>query len=382
MLVLLLLWGLPIATKADQAPQLLGEKGILFWDQEQKLSGYPNIHKIFPSRLIKGTEEPSLLPKSGAALSDFSYSYKGKMLDITDYFNQLNTTGLIVVKDKQVVLEQYALGHSKEKTWISFSIAKSVVSMLFGAAIKDGYINSVNDKATEYLPSLSRGAYNNVTIKDLLQMSSGVDWNEDYEDPNSDVASSPFRILQLLDYMDNLDSKSDPGKIFNYNTGETNLAGAVLRAAIGNNLSTYLHKKIWAPFGMESDAHWMLDEVDGVEYGGCCINATLRDYARLGLFAMHNGTLASGQQVLPDGWMKESTTSSPGSNIYGYYWWLKPNSSFRATGVFGQFIWIDPKENLVVAVHSAWDHAWRDAYYEHTEKLISSISAHLNKIQL
>ena len=171
--------------------------------------------------------------------------------------------------------------------------------MLYGAAIKDGYIESVNDLASTYLPSLSEGAYKNTTIKNILQMASGVKWNEDYEDLDSDVASSPIQILDLIQYMGNLKKLHPAGTHFNYNTGETNLAGAVLRAAIGNNLSTYLHKKIWEPFGMESDAFWMLDEADGVEYGGCCLNATLRDYARLGLYALRHGELSPGNGSLP-----------------------------------------------------------------------------------
>ena len=215
--------------------------------------------------------------------------------------------------------------------------------MLYGAAIKDGYIESVNDLASTYLPSLSEGAYKDTTIKNILQMASGVKWNEDYEDLDSDVASSPIQILDLIQYMGNLKKQHPPGTHFNYNTGETNLAGAVLRAAIGNNLATYLHKKIWEPFGMESDAHWMLDEADGVEYGGCCLNATLRDYARLGLYALRHGELSPGNGSLPDNWMLDSTSPSEGAGYYGYYWWLRPNGSYRATGIFGQFIWVDPR---------------------------------------
>jgi CubicO group peptidase (beta-lactamase class C family) len=360
----------------------MATKSLLFWTPEQQLLGYPHIPEIFNTRQIQHSSTILKLPKSKASLDDFSYIHKGKVKTLNDYFEQLNTTGLIVIKNGDVVFEQYALDHAPDKTWISFSVAKSVVSMLYGAAIKDGYIKSVDDKAVNYLPSLRGGAYANVTIKNLLQMSSGTDWNEDYEDPYSDVASSPINILKLIDYMGRLDKKERPGKRFNYNTGETNLAGAVLRAAIGNNLATYLHKKIWEPFGMESDAYWMLDEADGVEYGGCCINATLRDYGRLGLFALSNGTLSNGKQVLPDGWMNESTTPSLGARYYGYYWWLRQNNIYRATGVFGQFIWVNPKEQMVVAIHSAWDKAWRKDHDDQTAKLISSISNHLNKVRL
>ena len=270
----------------------MSAKSLLTWTPEQQLEGYPNINRIYYTRKIEASSQILELTGAEASLDDFTYVHQGEPKTINDYFDQLNTTGLIVLKNGELVFEKYALGHTEDQTWISFSVAKSVVSMLYGAAIKDGYIKSVDDLASTYLPSLREGAYKDTTIKNILQMASGVKWNEDYEDPESDVASSPIQILDLIEYMGDLEKLHQPGTHFNYNTGETNLAGAVLRAAIGNNLSTYLHKKIWQPFGMESEAYWMLDEADGVEYGGCCINATLRDYARLGLFALNKGVLA------------------------------------------------------------------------------------------
>ena len=360
----------------------MSAKSLLTWTPEQQLEGYPNINRIYYTRKIEASSQILELTRAEESLDDFTYVHQGEPKTINDYFDQLNTTGLIVLKNGELVFEKYALGHTEDQTWISFSVAKSVVSMLYGAAIKDGYIKSVDDLASTYLPSLREGAYKDTTIKNILQMASGVKWNEDYEDTKSDVASSPIQILDLIEYMGDLEKLHQPGTHFNYNTGETNLAGAVLRAAIGNNLSTYLHKKIWQPFGMESEAYWMLDEADGVEYGGCCINATLRDYARLGLFALNKGTLATGEQILPEDWMQESTNPSSGANYYGYYWWLRPNNSYRATGIFGQFIWVDPKEELVVAIHSAWNKAWRRDHDEHTSKMVSSISNYLNRKSL
>ena len=360
----------------------MSAKSLLTWTPEQQLEGYPNINRIYYTRKIEASSQILELTRAEENLDDFTYVHQGEPKTINDYFDQLNTTGLIVLKNGELVFEKYALGHTEDQAWISFSVAKSVVSMLYGAAINDGYIKSVDDLASTYLPSLREGAYKDTTIKNILQMASGVKWNEDYEDPESDVASSPIQILDLIEYMGDLEKLHQPGTHFNYNTGETNLAGAVLRAAIGNNLSTYLHKKIWQPFGMESEAYWMLDEADGVEYGGCCINATLRDYARLGLFALNKGALATGEQILPEDWMQESTNPSSGANYYGYYWWLRPNNSYRATGIFGQFIWVDPKEELVVAIHSAWNKAWRRDHDEHTSKMVSSISNYLNRKSL
>jgi CubicO group peptidase (beta-lactamase class C family) len=178
--------------------------------------------------------------------------------------------------------------------------------------------------------------------------------------------------------MSQLKKKSPAGEVFNYNTGETSLAGALLRAAVGNNLSVYLQRKIWQPFGMESDANWLLSAADGEEIGGCCISATLRDYGRLGLFALANGRLKDGTAILPEGWMGESVAASKGSKGYGYYWWLQEKGAYAAEGVFGQFIWVDPKRNVVIAMQSAWPSAWEDAYEVEVIELFQDMAAWLD----
>jgi CubicO group peptidase (beta-lactamase class C family) len=184
-------------------------------------------------------------------------------------------------------------------------------------------------------------------------MSSGVAWNEDYADPESDLNSASWDTLGLYEYLRHKPRVSEPGVVFNYNTAETNLVGTLLRSAIGNNLSTYLSEKIWRPFGMESDANWLLNEPGGGESGGCCISATLRDYGRIGLFALSNGQLEDGTRVLPDDWMSDSTAPSRGNGGYGYLWWLLEDGIYRASGIFGQGIYINPGKNVVIALHSA-----------------------------
>jgi CubicO group peptidase (beta-lactamase class C family) len=250
-----------------------------------------------------------------------------------------------------------------------------VVSMLIGAAIADGYINSVDDPVTRYLPLLAGGSYDAVSVKNVLQMASGVKWNEDYADPKSDVASTPPGNLPLLRYMSARPRETTPGEKFNYNTGETNLAGALLRSAIGNNLATYLSHKIWRPFGMEKDADWMLHEPAGGEVGGCCIMATLRDYARIGIFAMNGGVLRDGTRVLPENWMADSVAPSKGSAGYGYYWWLRDNGTYAGVGIFGQMVWIDPKSKIVIVTHSAWPKATDRELSLHRGLLIEALAA-------
>ncbi len=347
----------PTTTVAAQEVLLSGE-GILFWSPEQQITGYRGIDKLYPTRKITAGQHAYPLIPAARDLSDFRYRYDGKRLSLDDYIRDMHVAGMIAVKDGRVVLERYGLGNDANSRWISFSVAKSVVSMLIGAAIKDGYFRGVDDLVVDYLPQLKGGGYDTVTIKNILQMASGVAWNEDYDDADSDVANAPGGTLPLFGYMRGLPADAAPDEKFNYNTGETNIAGALLRAAIGNNLATYLTSKIWQPFGMESDASWMIEAPGGVEFGGCCINATLRDYARIGIFAMRDGVLPNGARVLPEGWMQESTAPSNAFDGYGYYWWLFfGDGVYAALGVFGQLIYVDPAKDLVIAMHSAWPEA-------------------------
>lgn len=368
----------PLLAFAQNNADLLGSEHILFWTPEQQQSGYSSIAELGSTRLIKASENPLKLLVSDASLAGVQHVYQGKASSIDDFMQRTRTAGLLVLHDQQIVLEKYALGHAEDKPWISFSISKSVVSLLFGAAIKDGLIKDVNERITDYLPHLKGGAYADVRIKDLLQMASGVAWSEDYADPDSDVANAPYGPPALFTYMSQLEKKSPAGQVFNYNTGETSVAGALLRAAVGNNLSVYLQRKIWQPFGMESDANWLLSAPDGEEIGGCCISATLRDYGRLGLFALANGRLADGTSVLPDGWISQSTAASKGSQGYGYYWWLQEGGAYAAEGVFGQFIWIDPNRKVVIAMQSAWPSAWDDDYEAEVIGLFQEIAVRLD----
>ena len=249
--------------------------------------------------------------------------------------------------------------------------------MLVGAAIQDGYIKSVDDKVTDYIPHLKGSSYADATIRDVLQMASGIEWNEDYDDPKSDVNTMPFGILDIFKVLGEKPRVVEPGEKFNYNTAETNLVGAILRAAIGNNLSTYLTEKIWVPFGMESDASWALHGPGQGEVGGSMINATLRDYGRLGLFAMHEGVLDDGSRILPEGWMKESTSPSKGYAGYGYLWWLR-NGAYAAQGAFGQLIYINPDQKLVITMHGAWEKAWSPVYYAHQWAFVDKVQAYID----
>ena len=249
--------------------------------------------------------------------------------------------------------------------------------MLIGAAIADGYITSVEEPVVNYLPRLRDSGYADASIRDLLQMASGVAWNEDYADPETDVASANYATLPLYEHLRGQAKVAPAGERFNYNTAETNLAGTLLRSAIGNNLSVYLQEKIWHPFGMADAAEWNLTELGGGEFGGCCINATLRDYGRLGLFALAEGRLANGTRVLPEGWMAQSTAPSRGYDGYGYFWWLLDGPAYTAYGIFGQTIYVNPKSGVVIATHGAWNQATGRSYGERRLAAFAAIEAAL-----
>jgi CubicO group peptidase (beta-lactamase class C family) len=326
----------------------------LFWTPEQQVAGYRNMARIFPTRRITAGATPLALPYAKVDLNSVKIHHAAGVMTTDEYFKRQSVAGLLVIKNGEIVYERYGLGNTENSVWGSYSVAKSVTSMLVGAAIRDGYIASVDEKVSDYLPRLKGSSYDQSTIRNILQMSSGVQWDEDYADPKSDINSNDWwATLGTYEYLGKKSRDSAPGEVFNYNTAETNLVGTVLRSAIGNNLATYLTEKIWRPFGMESDANWVLTEVGGGEWGGCCISATLRDYGRLGLFALADGRLADGTSVLANDWIAESTSPSKGNSGYGYLWWLHDDGNFSARGIFGQGIYVNKEEGVVIALHSA-----------------------------
>ena len=357
-------------------------QSILFWDTEKKIEGFKNIRELLPTRIINKSDYPLSLSYGLDDFSDISYRYKNNTYTIQDYINKFKVGGLIILRNGKILHEEYNFGNNQESRWISFSVTKSVTSMLLGAAIKDGFIKNVEEPVVTYLPHLIDSSYRDVTIKQVLHMSSGIKWNEDYTDPYSDVSlASGLNSLELYSYLNKLGKSSNPGEKFNYNTGEANLIGGIVRSAIGNNLSTYLEQKIWKPFGMEHDAYWVLDNDYSLELGGCCINATLRDYSRIGLFAMNKGITPEGVAVLPANWIDESTNPSNNLKYYGYQWWLDgpEYESFYADGIFGQFIWIDPSSKIVVAMQSVWDSAASQESMDHRRNFMIALIQKINK---
>ena len=342
-----------------QTPVRSGTPSILVWKGDKQAVGYRTIETIYKTHTIRRGTKVHPLPKAARQI-DPTFDYDGKHWTIDSYMAAYRVSGLLVLKDGKVVLERYGLGRKPTDRWTSFSVAKSVTSTLVGAAIQDGKIKGLGAPVTDYIPELKGSAYDGVTVRQMLMMSSGVKWNEDYVDPNSDVAQAGTKILEpgvdpMVSYLRKLPRSNPPGTKFNYNTGETDLVGILVSNAVHKPLATYASEKIWKPYGMERDAVWMTD-LAGHERGGCCISMTLRDYARVGQFILDGGK-AGGKQIVPIGWTTEATAKqiendTPGGG-YGYFWWIRPDR-YEAVGIFGQSISTFRNQRIVIVQNAAW----------------------------
>ncbi len=337
---------------------------------------FANIDSIYPTRELHASSNPyPLATKIKSALLDTAYYVGDSEYKISDFLKLEPLMGLLLVKGDTIQLEHYAPDHSAETSWISFSITKAITSTLIGAAINKGFIDNLEDTVADYLPRMRGTPYEGVTLKNILQMSSGIAFNEDYEDPESDVIrAGRLQGTALTDYLSLLPRRHVQGEYFNYSTGESNLLGEILRSAIGNNATTFLDHNIWQSFGMEHKGNWLLATPGGGETGGCCVSASLRDYARFGIFAKNGGVQQSGERSLARTWIREATTPSESNPEYGYQWWLYPNGAFAAGGIFGQMIYIDPARDVVIALHSNAPAAVDTTYHAHYYSAINALA--------
>ncbi|EHP39608.1 beta-lactamase [Cupriavidus basilensis OR16] len=361
------------------------ETNMLFWTQDQRDARFRQIEKFAPGNVVAAGGAVRELPK-GTAFPE-TLTVGGKPLTMDAYMAAQRHAGLIILQDGKVRFERYALGFGPQERWTSFSVAKSLASTLVGAAVKDGYLKSIDDPITRYIPELGGSGYDGVTIRQVLTMTSGVKWNEDYADPKSDVAlfndvkAEPGMDV-TVSYMRKLPREAAPGSKWVYKTGETNLIGVLVSKATGKTLSAYLSEKIWKPYGMAADAIWVTN-ASGNEISGCCISARLSDYARFGQFILEGG-IAAGKPVLPANWLASATTKQADIGVpgrgYGYQWWTYDDGSVAAQGIFGQGIFIDPKRKLVIASNGDWPKATmpdsagpqRQAFYKAVQAAVDS----------
>ncbi len=352
----LLLGGCDYVKFAMHAPH---DRNVLQWTVEQRDFAFRHLEAL-PSVTYHTMKRGASVHQFGAgpalALNavDAATPY-----DLDGFMAKQRAVALLVVVDNKQRLERFGMGYGATDRWTSFSVAKSFTSTLLGAAIRDGAIKGVDQPVTDIIPAFKDTAYDGVTIRQILTMTSGVKWNEDYADPQSDVAkfdkvkADPGEEA-IVTYMKHLPREAAPGTKWVYKTGETNLIGAIVMRATGKPMAQYLSEKVWAPYGMEADGFWVLDTT-GHEIGGCCISGTIGDYARFGQF-MLDGGVAGGKPVLPDGWIKEAThIQAPigdKARGYGFQWWTFADGSYTARGLFGQAIFVDPARHIVIAIQA------------------------------
>ncbi len=338
----------------------------LFTGADQ-VQNFRRMASIFPVHTLPAAAHPAPF-ESGSPMSlPETYRYDGQSRSTEQFLKTTDTTGLLVLKDSQVVYEKYWRGVDAGTHWISFSLCKSFVSALVGIAVSEGSIKSIEDPVTQYLPDLRGSAYDGVRIKDILQMSSGASWNEDYSDPSSDINrfAKTFAFGGSFDaFVKTLKKDRAPGTFNRYNSMDTQVLGMLLRRVTHRSLTDYLSEKLWQPLGMDSGAEWIVDD-EGSEFAAGGLNATLRDYARLGELYRRQG-LWNGKQLVDANWVKASITpdaphlqpgvrsSSDSGFGYGLQWWVPDNSgAFSGIGIYNQFIYVSADRRIVIAKISA-----------------------------
>lgn len=333
---------------------------ILGWTPDQTITNFKHLDQLFPVRTVPHGLSTLELPRGEPI--DPIVPVEGRRLTVDQLMDEYRITGVIALHHGCIVLERYAHGRTAQDRWFSASAAKSITSTLLGAAIRDGRIGSVDDPITRYIPELkSVPAFDGVTLRHLMTMSPGLLFSESTTDPTSDFARTDGGELidgrpPIVSYAMKLKRAHPPGTVEDYQTIDADLIGIALsRVLKGRTVSDYLSEKVWRPAGMEADANWVLDKA-GIERVGCCISATLRDYARFGLF-IAKGDAGPAGTVLPAGWIDEARravwpATDRGSG-YGWFWWVREDGGYEAVGAYGQSVTIYPKDDVVIAVNAA-----------------------------
>lgn len=350
--------------KIDRASTI----STLFTGAEQ-YENFNRMKALFPTGEMTPSDKVFQFGEGRQISLPISFEYNGESRSMQTFMQETDTSALLVLKDGDVVFEEYWLTGGRDVQWLSMSVAKSFVSAAVGIAISEGHIASIDEPVTQYVPSLIGSAYDGVRIKDVLQMSSGAAWNEDYNDPDSDI-NRFGRIFalggSLNDFAATLTPDNEPGTFNRYNSTDTQVLGMLLVNATGRSITDYMAEKLWHPMGAESAAYWLLDDED-MEMAFAGLNATARDYAKIGELYRLGGRL-NGQQIIPEAWVTASVTPDaphlqPGKNNpasdfelgYGYQWWIPEGNEgeFSAIGVYNQFIFVNPMDGVVIVKLSA-----------------------------
>ncbi|MFV3126396.1 serine hydrolase domain-containing protein [Niveispirillum sp. KHB5.9] len=357
----------------------------------EKLNGlaFRHMDEIFDTAPVANGAKVWKLPEDISAL-DITYEFEGQRRTTADFLERTRTNAMLVIRDGRIVHEIYRNNSGPETRFISFSMAKSITSLLIGLAIEDGLIGSVDDPLTRYVPELVGDGYKDVTIRQALLMRSGAAFRETYGFGQKSQMEELYENsmvtgrARFADMATGIGRDHLPGEFFNYSTLETGVLGWVLERAVKRPLADYMADRLWKPAGMEAAGYWLLDGPPGVgrAWSGAGFNARLRDYGRLGLM-MLNGGKANGRQVVPAAWVVQSTVpqgTEPAApdRVQGYQfqWWTLPDSdAFMAKGVHGQFIWVDPASRTVIVKLSHWPTAWVRALENETLAYFQAVAS-------
>jgi len=321
------------------------------------------------------------------------YEFGGKSYTLDDYLRREDATGFLVLQDDQIVFETYLHGANRDSRFVSQSVAKSILSILVGAAVDSGTIRNVNDSIARYLPYLSKSGYRDVTIKQALQMSTNVDYSEDYRDPKSGAALIGAALLtgnpSFKDFAASIGpATTKPGSAFQYQSVNSQVLGLLLEQVTGEPLNRWAEDRVWKKLGAEQDAFFYESKKQPDTCAFACFNATLRDYGRVGLMMLNEGQLG-GSRIVSESWVHDSTTPDapyllpqpPGANGwqangYAYQWWIPYGSDgvFQAEGIFGQMIYVNPKRHVVIVQTSAWPEAVAGALAAEAATLMDRIA--------
>lgn len=343
---------------------------IRLFDEDRIVYNFQNMDQLIDCSTIKASPHPYQFPRDMTYELPTTFDFEGKPYNTADYFKHTNTEGFIVLHKDSIIFEEYYNGLKENTNHISWSVAKSFVSTLMGIAHDEGLVD-LEKTVTDYLPQFKDTGYDGVRIKDVLQMSSGVKFNEDYTDFNSDINRFGRTIAMntsFEEFSKSLTKDREPGTYCHYVSIDTQVIGFILAKVTGKSLTAYLQEKIWDPMGMEFDAKWIVDN-EGFEMALGGMNVTLRDYAKLGQLFLHEGKF-NGKQIVSREWVKAATTPDaphlmPGDNGlsshnygYGYQWWIPQDDegAFFAAGIYNQYIYIKPSKDLVFVKLSANHH--------------------------
>lgn len=326
-------------------------------DPEINALTFHNMDEIFTIRTVARSGAVWPLPRGDREL-DFKYQHGGQEYTPQQFLERTYTNALLIVKEGRIVSEIYRNNTNEATRFIGWSMTKSIVSLLVGCALQEGRIESIDDPITRYLPELKGGAYDGATIKNILQMRSGADYEERYDFGNPGTAARNHEqalvanVVRFADAARTIKRKHPPGEVWQYKTLDTAVLGWLLeRVSDGSTLGAYAAQRLWEPLGAEHDGFFIMDGQPGTgrEFSGAGFNATLRDFARIGLMVLNEGK-ANGRQIVPAAWIRESTRPSGGPGPgYGYQWWTVANSrAYQAIGLQGQFIYVDPDTRTVI----------------------------------